>query len=62
MRIIKNFVKAGQIWRSKGGTSEIQIKSKKNHNGHWNTHKLNGSKNNHSIHEGTLFKFWEIKE
>ena len=62
MRVIKNFVKKGQRWISKAGSSEIEIISKKNNNGHWNTKKVNGSKNNHSVHEGTLFKFWENKD
>lgn len=50
-------VKIGQKYKSMTSNSIITITSKKSGNGHWNTRKDN-SKNNHTIHEGTLNKYW----
>lgn len=52
-------VKKGQIWKYKNSSIVIEILSKHSGNRHWNTKKLNGGKA-YKIHEGTLFKFYEL--
>ena len=54
-------IKKGQIWKSKNSSVEIEILSKKSGNKHWNTRKIGGGKS-HQIHEGTLKKFYELKD
>ncbi len=53
-------IKKGQKWKSKLGGFVIEITSKLTGNGHWMTRKINGSGNNHKVHEGTLSRFYEL--
>jgi hypothetical protein len=52
--------KKGQVFKSINSDLRIQLVSRKTHMGHWNTKKL-GSRNAHSVHEGTLQKFYELE-
>lgn len=51
--------KIGMILRSKTSNVVIQLTSKHNGNGHWNSKKIGGSNKNHRVFEGTLDKFYE---
>jgi hypothetical protein len=52
--------KIGMKLKSKTSNVIIQLTSKHNGNGHWNSIKINGSNKNHRVYEGTLNKFYEI--
>jgi hypothetical protein len=53
--------KVGMILTSKTSDVVIQLTSKHNGNGHWNSKKLNGSSKNHRVYEGTLDKFYTVR-
>lgn len=52
-------VKIGQKWKSKDSGVVLEIISKFSGNRHWNTKKV-GRKDSHKIHEGTLYKFYDL--
>jgi len=52
-------IKKGQLWKSKDSNIVLQIVNKFSGNRHWNTKKIGGKKA-HRIHEGTLYKFYEL--
>ena len=54
-------LKKGMRLKSNSSNSVIVLTGKKNGMGHWNTKKI-GSKNNHSIHEETIKKYYSILE
>jgi hypothetical protein len=54
--------KIGMILKSKTSDVTIKLTSKHNGNRHWNSIKIDGSKKNHRIYEGTLDKFYEVIE
>jgi hypothetical protein len=51
--------KIGMKLKSKASNVIIQLTSKHNGNGHWNSKKIGGSNKNHRVFEGTLDKFYE---
>jgi hypothetical protein len=56
--------RAGMILESVTSSVEIKLTSRHNGNGHWNSVKINqGSSNkNHRVYEGTLDKFYKVKQ
>ena len=50
-------IKKGMRFKSNKSGTIIVITGKKNGMGHWNTRKETGKKN-HTIHEGTINKFY----
>lgn len=54
-------LKKGMRLKSNRSNTVIVLTGKKNGMGHWNTKKVN-SKNNHSIHEGTIKKYYSVLE
>jgi hypothetical protein len=51
--------KKGMVLRSKTSPVTIQLTSKHNGNGHWNSIKVSSSSSkNHRVHETTLDKFY----
>ena len=56
-----NEFKKGMRLKSNNSNTVIVLTGKKNGMGYWNTKKV-GSKNNHSIHEGTIKKYYSILE
>ena len=54
--------KCGMILQSKTSPVKIQLVSKFNGNGHWNSKKIGSHSKGkaHRIHEGTLDKFYEV--
>ena len=53
--------KKGMRFKSNSSNTVIVLTGKKDGMGHWNTKKV-GSKNNHSIHEGTIKKYYSVLE
>ena len=51
--------KIGMRFKSKTSNVIIELTSKHNGSGHWNSKKIGGSNKNHRIFEGTLEKFYE---
>jgi hypothetical protein len=51
--------KIGMFLKSKTSDVIIQLTSKHNGNGHWNSCKINGSNKNHRVYEKTLDKFYK---
>lgn len=51
--------KRGMRLKAKGSNTVITLINKKSGNRHWNTAK-EGSKNNHTVHEGTLDKYYIV--
>ena len=52
--------KIGMVLKSRTSNVVIQLTSKHNGNGHWNSKKIGGSNKNHRVFEGTLDKFYEV--
>jgi len=50
--------RSGMTLKSKKSHVTITLVNRASGNGHWNT-KKEGSKNSHTVHEGTLDKFFE---
>ena len=49
----------GKIFKSKTNGKMIKIVKKHSGNGHWTCVQLDGAKQSHHIHEGTLKKFYD---
>lgn len=56
MKIPRNFIKKGQIWKSKDTGKVVKVLKKATGNLHWVVD------NGHHIHEGTLIKFYELSQ
>lgn len=54
MKIPRNFIKKGQVWKSKDTGKVVRVLKKSTGNLHWLID------NGHHIHEGTLIKFYEL--
>lgn len=53
-------VKRGQLWKSKTSNVIIRIIGKWSGNRHWLVENPRRKNNSHHIHEGTLYKFYEL--
>jgi hypothetical protein len=58
--MIRNKYRIGTQLKSKNSSIVIELTSKHNGNGHWNSKRIVGSSKNHRVFEGTLDKFYEI--
>jgi hypothetical protein len=50
-------ISPGQCWRSKSGGFVVEITGKATGNKHWHAKR---GRHSHTIHEGTLAKFYEL--
>ena len=59
--IIPNFIKKGQVWKSKDNGITFIIIGKNGGNRHWTTKRIGkqSGKPIHKMHEGTILKFYE---
>ena len=55
-------IKRGMKFKSKTNGRRIKIISKASGNGHWNCKQIDGGRQSHHIHEGTLRKFYDVEE
>lgn len=54
-------VQKGQLWKSLTNGKIVKVTGKATGNRHWNVNQIDGAKQTHHIHEGTLTKFYRLQ-